>query len=145
MRLILGGMFMPFGYSNEIFPYPAVEYIPLLPIEMHSTNQNIPDTKPQLTLFTNQQEFKSFSFPGQPEGLQLNSNKEMGIALFNAKLEMVKYRGNYVTVLAKPTPGNHQILKVLTTYFYKSDLIFQLISPEAKVYSQKKLTVPIRR
>lgn len=136
---------MPFGYSNDIFSHPAVEYIPLLPVANQTSVKNIHNEKPQLAIFTNQQEFESFSLSDQGQPLPLNSNKEMGIALINSRLEFIKYRGNYVTIMANPSPGHHQVVKVLTRYFYKSNLIFQLLDSSGKVHSQKKLTIPIKR
>lgn len=133
---------MPFGYSVKSFPYPAVEYIPLLPIKSYTLNG---DTKkhPYFALFThfNSQIIKPII--NQLEDFSLEPATELGIIIFNSQLEMIKYRGNYVTIAITPQLGQDQVITILKKYFYKAHLIFKLIEPHSgEIFCHQKLILP---
>ncbi len=147
---------MPFGYSNKIFSHPAVEYIPLLPLETYVLNgeRTKSDTKypqplnksPNILIFTGVMAKDVIPFLIQLEEFTLNPDSELGLILLNAQLETIKYRGNYVTVVATPCPGTDQVVKILTRYFYKPDLVFEVIdSITEKVCCQRKTNLPTIR
>lgn len=133
---------MPFGYSAKSFPYPAVEYIPLLPQKSSNIKAGF-KKNPDLTLFrqTNSPAIKPFL--NQLNDFFLEPETELGIIIFNSQLELIKYRGNYVTIAITPHLGQNQVMTILTRYFYKEQLIFKLIEPHSgKVFSQEKLLFP---
>lgn len=136
---------MPFGYSRKLFDHPAIEYIPLLPLETHEITEDLPTDAAQLFLVSGNEKLDSTPFATQLIDFSLQPVSEMGLIIVNSQLECIKYRGNYVTIVVQPTKGLHQAHKILTRYFYKKDLIFQVVNTEGKVLAQRPLTVPIKR
>jgi hypothetical protein len=136
---------MPFGYSSKIFSHPAIEYIPLLPLESYEITQTYPTESAQLFVVQTNERVDTFPFLRQIPSFRIDPSTEMGLILANSCLETIKYRGNYVTIVTKPVPGTHQVVKILTRYFYKPELIFQVVDHEGKVRTQKQLIWPTRR
>ena len=130
---------MPFGYSLKSFPYPAVEYIPLLPQKSATLEARI-KKKPDLMLFRQINSPALKPFLSQEIDFSLDLETELGMIIFNSQLKLIKYRGNYVTIAITPQPGQNQIMTILTKYFYKQHLIFKLIEPSSgNIFSQEKL------
>lgn len=136
---------MPFGYSNKVFPRPAVEYIPLLPTALHEVSQNSPVTESQFLIIPSNEHLDKYPFLSQIPEFRLDSEQELGLILINASFQTIKYRGNHVTILIQPTDQNHQVIKILTRYFYKTNLVFQLVDQDGKIHFQKSLSVPTKR
>lgn len=133
---------MPFGYSVKSFPYPAVEYIPLLPIKSYTLNGNT-KKNPYFALFTHNNSQIIKPLIDQLEDFSLEPTAELGILIFNSQLEMIKYRGNYVTIAITPQPGQDQVITIIKKYFYKAHLIFKLIEPHSgEIFYHQKLTLP---
>lgn len=136
---------MPFGYSSKIFAHPAIEYIPLLPLESHEIAEPYPTEGAQLFIVQTNERMDTLPFLQRIPSFQINPSAEMGLIVANSRLDTIKYRGNYVTIVTRPMSGTHQVVKVLTRYFYKPDLIFQIVDQEGKVRTQKQLIWPTRR
>ena len=134
---------MPFGYSSKIFSHPAVEYIPLFPLRhLEFDNQENTQTNfanPKLTLFLDSNNFQNFLLNND---FVINPKEELGLYIENAQLEIIRYRGLYVSILIKSLPNKVQITKILTKYFYKPKLIFQLIDFTGTIHCQKIWDVP---
>ncbi|MCK4257330.1 MAG: hypothetical protein KAX49_00035 [Halanaerobiales bacterium] len=136
---------MPFGYSEKIFSRPAVEYIPLLPLESHSIEKDLFFKKPKLILIQNNESNGSVLLKELLPEFSIITEEELGLAVINASFETIKYRGNYISVVIKNSPGYHQTIKIATRYFYKSHLIFVLIDKNGKIYSQSRFNTPNKR
>lgn len=136
---------MPFGYSNKVFPRPAVEYIPLLPTALHELSENLSCTEPQFLIISSNEQLDQYPFLNHFPKFKLIPKQELGLILINASFETIKYRGNHITILVQPNKQNHQVIKILTRYFYKSDLVFQLVDQDGKIHSQKSLSLPTKR
>lgn len=134
---------MPFGYSNKIFSHPAVEYIPIIPLRHldfdNQINTQIKTMKPELTLFLDSNKLQNFLNNSE---FIINPKEELGLYLENAHLDIIRYRGLYVSILIKFVPNKVQIAKILTRYFYKPKLLFQLIDSEGTIHCQKLWEVP---
>lgn len=136
---------MPFGYSSKIFAHPAIEYIPLLPLESYELTRDYPSENAQLFIVQTNERMDSLPFLREMPYFRIEPSTEMGLILANSRFETIKYRGNYVTIVTKPMPGTHQVLKILTRYFYKPDLIFQVVDHEGRIRTQKQLFWPTKR
>lgn len=136
---------MPFGYSSKVFSHPAIEYIPLLLLDSVRVSHPMPHVNSQLMVCTSTDSLNTLPFKDELLSFFILSELELGIVVFNSEIETIKYRGNYATIIAHPTPGFHHVCKILTRYFYKKDVIFQVVDPNGNVSAQKLLSVPIKR
>lgn len=136
---------MPFGYSSKIFSHPAIEYIPLLPLESYEITQEYSTEGAQLFVVQTNERVETLPFLREIPFFRIDPSTEMGLILANSRLETIKYRGNYVTIVTKPMAGTHHVVKILTRYFYKPELIFQVVDQDGRVRTHKQLIWPTRR
>lgn len=144
-NVFYGGIRMPFGYSSKVFSHPAIEYIPLLLLDSIRISYPLPHINSPLLVSTSNDFLSALPFKDELQSYFIVPEQELGIILFNSEIETIKYRGNYATIIAHPTPGFHHVCKILTRYFYKKDVIFQVVDSTGNVSAQKLLSVPIRR
>ncbi|MBM7623905.1 hypothetical protein [Sporohalobacter salinus] len=126
---------MSFGYPDEIFPYPAVEYIP---INLYDTkliqNQQIPNKNStvKIHIFSSLKEAKKISatyqFPILTDNLTEN---ELLVIILGGKVDEIKYRNYKVIMIGSKNNNLNHIFKIKTDYFYKEKLFFILYTPEA--------------
>ena len=136
---------MPFGYSNKVFSHPAIEYIPLMLLDSKRIFYPLKQVTNPLFICQNTEALKTLPSSTLPGEFSIYPEQELGIAVMNSEIETIKYRGNYVTIIVHPTPDTHHLCKVLTRYFYKKDLIFQVVDGNGNVSGQRLLSVPIKR
>ncbi|MFW5995947.1 MAG: hypothetical protein ACOCQB_01635 [Halanaerobiaceae bacterium] len=122
---------MPFGYSDDIFRHPTVQYIPLKMYKVHQgkhqgNNDNV-----------------SFYIYSTEDTEQLNDNMgriyenrysikigRLAILTKNIEIDIIKYRGREVTLVGHKTPGFSHLFQITTEYFYKNNLTFILYNGE---------------
>jgi hypothetical protein len=137
---------MPFGYSKKIFPYPAVQYIPLNFRNVKlikAWNYPFSQKESKLYLFSDIEEAKKvINNLGLPikkiDGLKKN---ELLLIILNGKAKDIKYRGHKTIIITKQDENLAHIFKIKTDYFYKEDLYFVLYSPGAKKLDTKKFSL----
>jgi len=123
---------MPFGYSRDIFKYPAVQYIPLDRYNeiIKNTDRNRGTTRAYVYNYMENNDLKK-----KLSYLQYNDNYniqkgELAVLILNGKVNLVQYRGYEVIMVGKKLPGTHQLFTVTTKYFYKDKVIFILYDGE---------------
>ncbi len=120
---------MPFGYSDKIFPYPAVQYIPLSQYSNQSFPVNFNTKNITIDLYhANQTEKlneKIARYTGRNINFKINDD-QLALLIYQAKVHMVMYRGHEVVMVAKKNPDHLQIFKIKKEYFYKEKLYFNL-------------------
>lgn len=113
----------------SLYPYPAVQYIPLLTSVVSKGPWNPPLgwDRPSLHLGTNDvgwremmQRMIGLAMPP----MTLASGELLLLALNIRPLEL-KYRGNFVTVATEPAPGWYQLLRLSQRLFYKEHILFE--------------------
>lgn len=120
---------MSFGNST-IFPFPAVQYIPLnldvirqAPLTAAKARVHLP----QLVIGSEVESCRSFLTQdfeiNLPSGFPPDS---LPILALNLKIDDVKYRGFFVTMTGQPALGNYQLATLPRRYFYKKNLFFEL-------------------
>ncbi len=123
---------MPFGYSREIFKYPAVQYIPLNRNneKISSTNRTTGKTRAYVYNYMENEDLKKKLRYLQFEG-DYNINKgELAVLILNGRVNLVQYRGYEVIMVGKEIPGTYHLFTVTTEYFYKDKVIFILYNGE---------------
>ncbi len=123
---------MPFGYSRDIFKYPAVQYIPLNRYneKIRSTNRTTGKTRAYVYNYMENEDLKKKLRYLQFNG-DYNINKgELAVLILNGKVNLVQYRGYEVIMVGKEIPGTYHLFTVTTEYFYKDKVIFLLYNGE---------------
>lgn len=120
---------MSFGNAT-IFPFPAVQYIPLAITDLVTGRIPRPGSKnfpPQLLVGTELSEWQraliaefGLSFP---ETFPQGTLPILGIHL---QVQSVKYRGYFLTMLGRVTPGFYQLFTIPTERLYKPKLFVEL-------------------
>lgn len=120
--------------AASLYPYPAVQYIPLLTEIVTEGPWSPPPglNRPSLVIGTNDPAWREdvrryYQLVLPP--LTLASGEILLLAL-NLSLHDLKYRGNFVTVLAEQTPGRFQLIRLSQRLFYKDRIIFDVFSPD---------------
>ena len=121
--------------ATAIYPYPAVQYIPLLTTTIMEGLWTPPPglNRPTLIVGKNDPEWREcvqriYALTMPP--LTLGSGEILLLAL-NLSLLDLKYRGNFVTVLADLAPGRYQLLRLNERLFYKERIIFEAYTQDA--------------
>ena len=120
---------MSFG-NSLIFPFPAVQYIPLMftsqsggAIETNSAKQppELLMAGPRLLEWSQvfERDYQLFL----PTKLPIDS---LPVVALHLEVNEVKYRGYYVTMVGKKTPGFYQFFTLPVRYFYKNHLNLEL-------------------
>lgn len=138
---------MPFGYPKEIFPHPAVQYIP---INFHTINliknwqPSFLQNKVKLHILANSNQAQKFINNYQLPNTEIDQLKEneLLIIVFNAEVKDIKYRAFKVTMIGHTIDNSAHIFKIKTKYFYKQDLYFNLYTPTGEKLSTETFTLP---
>ncbi len=113
-------------YNDEIFKYPAVQYIPLSKYNEKSGTISGLFNKTQFTIYDYNEE-NELNNKITRLGLTKNynmKNNQLAVLVLNGEVDIIRYRGYEVTMVGYKRPGHFQLFKVTTEYFYKDWLSF---------------------
>lgn len=120
---------MSFG-SLTIYPFPAVQYIPLPVVTISQGPINNPQFKAGSPLLITAKELKQWQNKLYQEfGLDIpkffpkDSFPMLGL---NCQVEEVKYRSFFVTMVGKAIDNYYHYFYIPKRYFYKKKLFFEL-------------------
>lgn len=124
---------MSFGYSRDIFKYPAVQYIPLT-----LKNSQIKKRKRMSGI----RNFSVFNYEERNTLEQrlevLDYNKEydyeqdqLAIIVYNYIIDVIMYRGQEVIMVGEESPNTYHLFSVTRKYFYRNNLGFILYDGES--------------
>lgn len=120
---------MSFGNST-IYPFPAVQYIPLALSTVHSGRLAPLTSKTQLPqLIIGAEVDKYGPVLARDYNINLPADRpgdSLPLLALNLQIDDAKYRGYFVTMTGKPRPGFYQFATILRRYFYKKNLFFEL-------------------
>ncbi|MFP4660611.1 MAG: hypothetical protein ACLFPF_00305 [Halanaerobiales bacterium] len=123
---------MPFGYSREIFKYPAVQYIPLdrYNEKTWDTKRTSGTTRANVYTYLEEERLKKkLAFLQYNENYSI-SKGELAVIIKNGTADLVKYRGYEVIMVGEVESGTYQLFTVTTKYFYKDQVLFILYNGE---------------
>lgn len=120
---------MSFG-SSIIYPFPAVQYIPL-PITTISQgpieNLNLKVSSPHLIAEKDLHQWQSQL--NQQLGLEIPNvwpSYSFPLLALNCLVEEIKYRSFFVTMIGKTLYNHYHFFYIPKQYFYKKKLFFEL-------------------
>lgn len=122
---------MALSFGNvKIYPFPAVQYIPLQVTPIYSGNilQTTPKTQ-QPQLLVGQEIIKWQEILRTEYGLEQipeSSIDTLPLIGLNLEIEDAKYRSFYVTMTGRKSPGRYYCYTLPRKYFYKNNLFFEL-------------------
>ncbi|KXS44502.1 MAG: hypothetical protein AWU54_731 [Candidatus Frackibacter sp. T328-2] len=137
---------MPFGYSDKIFPYPAVQYIPINLYEERIIDDWSYPFNEEIKLYISSNPavitklLDKYHFHSQKIN-NLASN-ELLIILLNGSINEIKYRGHKVTMVGTYNKNLAHIFKIKNGYFYKQKLNFVIYNAEGKELASKRFNLP---
>ncbi len=125
---------MSFG-SSLIYPFPAVQYIPLSITTISSGELRKLNTKVSAPLLITENDLHKW---------QVQLNQEFGLEIptvwpkdsfpllgLNCLVEEVKYRSFFVTMVGKTIVNHYHFFYIPKRYFYKKKLFFELYDGES--------------
>ncbi len=120
--------------TGTIYPYPAVQYIPLLTATIAEGPWDPPPglNRPGLIVGKNDPGWRAYTrqtYHLALPALTLASGEILLLSL-NMRLLDLKYRGNFVTTLADLTPGRYQLIRLNQRVFYKNRIIFEVFAQD---------------
>jgi hypothetical protein len=123
---------MSFGNST-VFPFPAVQYIPL-PLSVFKQDRiaaNDPKMRqPHLAVGAELQKFQACLANHKSSGPVVFPTDFLPLLALSLQINIVRYRGHLVTMLGRATPGLYQLSAIPRQYFYKKTLIFELYNQD---------------
>ncbi|MGQ9779467.1 MAG: hypothetical protein ACUVRM_06280 [Bacillota bacterium] len=127
--------------TPSLYPYPAVQYIPLLTKTIVEGAWDPPPglDRPTLHVGKNDPAWREFLrrvYNLTLPPLTLGSGEILLLAL-NLRLLDLKYRGYFVTTLAEETPRYYQLLCLHQGIFYKDRVIFAVFDREGRPLCRK--------
>ncbi len=137
---------MSFG-NEAVFPFPAVQYIPLQVTEVCQKKIESANTlsmpvqliigkdleKWQSILWQNYQIILDETFP----------NGLLPVLALNAEVTSARYRSYFVTMLGTAKKGSYHLFTLPQQYFYKKQLYFELFDEStSKRMARCTLTIP---
>jgi len=119
---------------NPLYPYPAVQYIPLLTKTLAEGPWSAPSglNRPALSVGKNDPEWREFlkrTYQLTLPPLTLKSSEILLLSLHLRLLDL-KYRGNFVTILADRASQSYQLLQLDQGVFYKDRIIFEVFAQD---------------
>lgn len=125
---------MSFG-NSIIYPFPAVQYIPL-PITTVSNGELLKlNTKAKAPLLIAGSELQKWQAQLRQEfGLEIPNvwpKDSFPLLGLNCRVEEAKYRGFFVTMVGKALTDHYHFFYVPKRYFYKKKLFFELYDNES--------------
>lgn len=120
---------MSFG-NSIIYPFPAVQYIPL-PITTVSSGELLKlNTKVKAPLLIAASELQKWQVQLHQEfGLEIPNvwpKDSFPLLGLNCLVKEVKYRGFFVTMVGKAITNHYHFFYIPKRYFYKKKLFFEL-------------------
>lgn len=120
---------MSFG-NSIIYPFPAVQYIPLPITTVAKGELGKLNTKARAPLLLAENDLQQWRVQlSQEFGVEIpNARPKDSFPLLglNCLVEEVKYRGFFVTMVGKVTVNNYHFFYIPKRYFYKKKLFFEL-------------------
>ena len=120
--------------NASLYPYPAVQYIPLLTTAV-AEGPWIPPAglnRPDLIVGRNDADWREGI--RRTHGLALPpmtlASGEILLLALNIHLIDLKYRGNFVTVRAGDRPNYYELIGLNPRIFYKDRIIFEVFSQD---------------
>lgn len=124
---------MSFGNST-IFPFPAVQYIPLTLDIIRQAPLNAAKAgaiQPQLVIGPEVEKCRAILTQDYAIALpNAFPPDSLPVLALNLKIDDVKYRGYFVTMIGASLPGTYQLGTIPRRYFYKKNLFFELYNLE---------------
>lgn len=116
---------MTFGYNDEIFKYPAVQYIPLQIINLKQGNcsQKL-STRFYIYLANDNIELNDRIKRFGIESPYIIEEGKLAVFVINGVVELVKYRGYEVIMVGRKEKMICSLFKLSTEYFYKNRIFF---------------------
>lgn len=133
--------------NSTIFPFPAVQYIPLPITNLESGPiSKINRSKPLLKLIAGPELVSWKAVLERDYGIFLPGGFPPGtcpVCAIHLRITEVKYRSFFVTMLGTEDPGRYQIFTIPADLFYKQKLFFQVFDPvSAKKLADYSLFMP---
>ena len=120
---------MSFG-NSIIYPFPAVQYIPLPITTVANGKLGKLNTKARAPLLLAESDLQKWRLQlGQEFGVEIPSvrpKNSFPLLGLNCLVEEVKYRGFFVTMVGKVLVNHYHFFYIPKTYFYKQKLFFEL-------------------
>ncbi len=119
---------------NKIFPFPTVQYIPLAINTISSGAVPKAHQKNTLRKIIVGEDLLSYRATLQNEyGISLPHSfpaDTCPILVLNLKVNTVKYRSFYLTMLGTPIPNSYQLFTIPKSRIYKDKLYFEVYQAE---------------
>ncbi|NLY74943.1 MAG: hypothetical protein GX075_06535 [Firmicutes bacterium] len=120
---------MSFG-NSIIFPFPAVQYIPLPVATLAQGVLDRLNAKTNAPLIIGADDIQKWRFVLERDfGLKLpevTTRNSFPLLALNCQVAEVKYRSFYVTMIGKALPNRYHFFEIPRRYFYKHKLFFEL-------------------
>jgi hypothetical protein len=124
-----------------LLEYPAVEYIPLDVVTLARGDAPAADGWCDLLVATREEEMVGWPIPPEPVSFAGR------LVLLGLGLDLTGclYRGEKVSLLARPAPGRFHLAALSTAYFYKHEVFFIVQARDGEVLaSTSKKKTPLR-
>ncbi|MCL6613568.1 MAG: hypothetical protein K6U03_02925 [Firmicutes bacterium] len=122
--------------SPSLYPYPAVQYIPLLTTTIVEGPWTPPPGLDQPALQVGRNDPAWREFLRRTHGLTLPpltlASGEILLLGLNLRFLDLKYRGHFVTTLAEEAPDYYQLLRLNQNIFYKDRIIFAVFAQDGR-------------
>lgn len=134
--------------NSVIFPFPAVQYIPLGMTNLEAGPIPRMKVKPVMKLIAGPELASWQAALNRDYGIVIPDDLPTGtcpICAIHLHITEVKYRGFFVTMLGMEDRGNYQLFTIPSALFYKSKLYFQVFDPvSAKQLASCSLFMPVK-
>jgi hypothetical protein len=137
------------SFGNEaIFPFPAVQYIPLAiaTLEQGDINPSKANLQSSQKLIIGNDILVWRNHTRQEYQIELPeqfSDESLAVLVFGAVVDAVKYRSYFVTMTGREKPGYYQLFTLPRRYFYKNNLCFELFdATTGKRLGRQNVTLP---
>ncbi|MDD2630512.1 MAG: hypothetical protein PHV61_10200 [Limnochordia bacterium] len=127
--------------KRKVLKHPAVEYIPLYPYPIAKGRLQEHQDMVRLTVLTNPREYEQLQNELQLKKHFVDFGESLVIAVKNAEVLEIKYRGFIVWTFARLEPASYHIFSVTRRYFYKNQLHWQLYDLAGELQSWYNLTL----
>jgi hypothetical protein len=119
------------SFGNEaVFPFPAVQYIPLQLSEVCQSKIPILNTSSisvQLHIGKDLEKWRPILWQNYQINLQERLPENvLPILVLNAKVNSARYRGYFITMLGNSEKETYHLFTLPKQYFYKNQLYFEL-------------------
>jgi hypothetical protein len=125
---------LSFG-NTAVFPFPAVQYIPMTVTTIQEGIINKSNTPtPSSQLIAGAELIKWSSLLAHDHEIELPKKfpvNSFPVLALNLKVSAVKYRGYFVTMIGRKNHGYYQLFTLPQRYFYKDKLCFELFDETA--------------